>query len=96
MAAYIVSSVQPGRQGRRLSKCAAASASALSAAEALEPYRFIHLYADGAWCTIGPAERMDFLRQYLLNAKPVPRVATPQYGFVHAIAFSDDPLPRNA
>jgi FkbM family methyltransferase len=69
---------------------------ALNAAEALAPYRFIHLYEDGAWCTIGLAERMDFLRQYLLSAKPVPRVATPQYGFVHAIAFSDDPLPRNA
>ncbi|HEY3848819.1 MAG TPA: FkbM family methyltransferase [Acetobacteraceae bacterium] len=69
---------------------------ALSAAEALAPYRFIHVYADGEWCTIGPAERMDFLRQYLLTAKPVPRVATPQYGFVHAIAFSDDPLPCNA
>lgn len=69
---------------------------ALGAAEALAPYRFIHLYDDGAWCTIGPAERMDFLRQYLLSAKLVPRVATPQYGFVHAIAFSDDPLPRSA
>lgn len=69
---------------------------ALGAAEALAPYRFMHLYVDGAWCTIGPAERMDFLRQYLLSAKPVPRVATPQYGFVHAIAFSDDMLPRNA
>ena len=70
--------------------------SALSAAEALAPYRYMHLYEDDAWCTIGPAERMDFLRQYLLSAKPVPRIATPQYGFVHAIAFSDDPLPRNA
>ena len=39
---------------------------ALGAAEALAPYRFMHLYVDGAWCTIGPAERMDFLRQYLL------------------------------
>jgi FkbM family methyltransferase len=69
---------------------------ALSAAEALAPYHFIHLYADGGWCTIGPTERMDFLRQYLLSAKPVPRVATPQYGFVHAVAFSDDPLPPGA
>ena len=69
---------------------------ALAAAEALAPYRFIHLYADDAWCTIGPSERMDFLRHYLLSAKPVPRVATPQYGFVHAVAFSDDPLPGNA
>jgi FkbM family methyltransferase len=69
---------------------------ALAAAEALSPYRFIHLYGDEGWCTIGPTERMDFLRQYLLSAKPVPRIATPQYGFVHAIAFSDDPLPRDA
>jgi FkbM family methyltransferase len=69
---------------------------ALGAAEALAPYNFMHLYENAAWCTIGPEERMDFLRQYLLSAKPVPRIATPQYGFVHAIAFSDDPLPRNA
>lgn len=69
---------------------------ALCAAEALASYRYMHLYAEDAWCTIGPAERMDFLRQYLLSAKPVPRIATPQYGFVHAIAFSDDALPRNA
>jgi FkbM family methyltransferase len=68
----------------------------VGAAEALAPYRFMHLYVDGSWCTIGPAERMDFLRQYLLTAKPVPRDATPQYGFVHAIAFSDEMLPRNA
>jgi hypothetical protein len=41
-------------------------------------------------------ERMDFLRQYLLSAKPVPRIAAPQYGFVHAVAFSEDALPRTA
>ncbi|HUN41577.1 MAG TPA: FkbM family methyltransferase [Acetobacteraceae bacterium] len=70
--------------------------SALAVAEALAPYRFMHFYADDAWCTIGPAERMDFLRQYLLSAKPVPRIATPQYGFVHGIAFSDETLPAGA
>lgn len=68
----------------------------LNAAEALASYRYLHLYDDDVWCTIGPAERMDFLRQYLLSAKPVARVATPQYGFINAIAFSDDPLPRGA
>jgi FkbM family methyltransferase len=66
------------------------------AAEALASYRYMHLYDNGGWCTIGPAERMDFLRRYLLSAKPVPRIATPQYGFVHAIAFSDDALPHGA
>jgi FkbM family methyltransferase len=70
--------------------------SALTAAEALACYRFMHLFDDAAWCTIGPADRMDFLRQYLLSAKPVPSVATPQYGFVHAIACSDEQLPPQA
>lgn len=70
--------------------------SALSAAEALAPYRFMHMYSEEGWCTIGPSERMDFLRRYLLSAKPVPRIATPQYGFVHAIAFSDEQLPSDA
>jgi len=69
---------------------------AMTAAELLAPYRYMHLYSGGGWCTIGPADRMDFLRQYLLSAKPVPRVATPQYGFVHAVAFSDAALPANA
>ena len=70
--------------------------SALAAAEVLVSYRYMHLYADGAWCTIGPADRMDFLRQYLLCAKPVARITTPQYGFVHAVAFSDAALPEGA
>lgn len=66
----------------------------MEAAEALAAYRFIHLYeADAGWCTVGPAARMDFLRQYLLSAKPVPRIASSQYGFVQTLAFSDRPLP---
>jgi FkbM family methyltransferase len=69
---------------------------AFTAAEVLAPYRFMHLFGDGGWCTIGPVERMDFLRQYMLSAKPVPRIASPQYGFVHAVAFSDEPLPAGA
>ena len=66
---------------------------AMTAAEALASYRFMHLYDESGWCTIGSAERMDFLRHYLLSAKAVPRIATPQYGFVHAVAFSDAELP---
>lgn len=69
---------------------------AFAAAEVLAPYRFMHLFSDGEWYTVGAAERMDFLRQYLLSAKPVPRIATPQYGFVHAVAFSDHALPPGA
>lgn len=66
---------------------------AMQAAEALACYPFMHVYDEAGWCSIGPEQRMDFLRHYLLTAKPVPRIATPQYGFVHALAFSDQPLP---
>jgi FkbM family methyltransferase len=68
----------------------------LEAAEALACYRFMHLFEDGAWCSVGPAEQMDLLRQYLLKPKPVPRIGTQQYGFVDAVAFSDIPLPAHA
>ena len=69
----------------------------MQVAEALASYRFMHVYEDAdGWCTIGPGERMDFLRHYLLSAKKVARVASPQYGFVHAIAFSDQALPTDA
>ena len=68
---------------------------ALEAAEALAAYRYLHLFdEEEGWCTIGPAGRMDFLRHYLLSAKPVPLVASPQYGFVHTVAFSEQALPQ--
>jgi len=69
---------------------------AMTVAEVLAPYRYMHIYGDSGWTTISLAERMDFLRQYLLAAKSVARVATPQYGFVHAVAFSERALPRGA
>lgn len=65
----------------------------MQVAEALAPYRYMHAWSDDGWCTIGPHERMDFLRHYLLAPKPVPRIASPQYGFVHALAFSEERLP---
>jgi FkbM family methyltransferase len=69
---------------------------ALEVAEATACYRYLHLFADGGWCTIGPADRLDFFRQYLLRPKPLPRIASPQYGFVDAVAFSDEELPAGA
>ena len=66
----------------------------VDAAEALASYRFLHVFSRGAWETIGAEDRMDFLRHYLLRAKPVPRIHTPQYGFVDALTFSDAPLPE--
>ena len=65
----------------------------LDVAEALSCYRYTHVFSHGAWDTIGAGERMDFLRHYLMRAKPLPRIRTPQYGFVDAIGFSDQPLP---
>ena len=68
----------------------------LDVAEALAPYRFLHVFSRGAWETVEADDRLEFLRHYLMRAKPVPRIRTPQYGFVDAVAFSVLPLPRSA
>jgi FkbM family methyltransferase len=69
---------------------------ALQVAEATASYRYMHLFEHGDWCTIGPADRMSFLRQYLLQPKAVPRIGSAQFGFVDAVAFSDELLPAGA
>jgi FkbM family methyltransferase len=69
---------------------------ALQVAEATSSYRYMHLFAEGDWCTVRPDDRMGFLRQYLLQPKAVARIASPQYGFVDAVAFSDEKLPTGA
>jgi FkbM family methyltransferase len=65
----------------------------LDVADALEPYRFLHVFSQGAWETIEADDRLEFLKHYLLRAKPVPRVQTLQHGFTDAMAFSEQPLP---
>lgn len=69
---------------------------AMEVAEATACYRYMHLFAEGDWCSIGPDERQAFLRHYFLQPKTLPRIASPQYGFVDAVAFSDEPLPPGA
>lgn len=69
---------------------------ALTVAEATAHYHYMHLFADGAWCTIRPDERMGFMRHYLLQPKPLPRIASSQYGFVDAVAFTEEALPPGA
>lgn len=69
---------------------------ALEVASVLACYGYMHLFEDGVWTTIGGLERMDFLRHYLLRPKPVPRIASPQYGFIDAVAFSESRLPPDA
>jgi FkbM family methyltransferase len=65
----------------------------LDAAEALACYRYLHVFSHDAWETVEAHDRLEFLRHYLLRAKPVPRIRTPLYGFVDAMAFSELPLP---
>jgi FkbM family methyltransferase len=68
----------------------------LDVAEALAPYRFLHVFSHAGWETVEADDRLEFLRHYLLRAKHVPRVHTPQYGFIDAVAFSAQPLPGSA
>jgi FkbM family methyltransferase len=65
----------------------------LDVAEALSPYRFLHVLSRGVWESVEADDRMEFLRHHLLRAKPVPRIRTPQYGFIESVAFSEQPLP---
>ena len=65
----------------------------LDAADSLASYRFLHVFSRGGWESVEAGDRLEFLRHYLLRAKPVARVRTPQYGFIDAVAFSDQPLP---
>jgi FkbM family methyltransferase len=62
-------------------------------AEPLASYRYMYFYVEDRWHIIERSDRMIFLREYLLRAKPVPRIMTPQYGFIDAIGFSDVALP---
>ena len=65
----------------------------LDIAEALAPYRFLHVFSNRGWQTVQADARLELLRHYLLRAKQIPRIRTPQYGFVDAVAFSELPLP---
>jgi hypothetical protein len=62
---------------------------ALQIAEAVACYRFMYFHELGEWQCIEESERMIFLRGYLLQPKPLPRIASAQYGFVDAVGFSD-------
>jgi hypothetical protein len=53
----------------------------------------MYFYEQGTWYCIEESDRMMFLRQYLLRQKPLPRIASAQYGFIDAIGFADVALP---
>jgi len=66
---------------------------AFEVAEAVAPYRFMYFHTEQGWVRIARGDRPALLTQYLLKAKAVPRIATPQYGFTDALALSDTELP---
>ena len=66
---------------------------ALQVAEALAFYRYMYFFEAGRWHCVGQQDRMTFLRHYLLRPKSVPRIASPQYGFIDAFGFADTALP---
>ena len=66
---------------------------AMQVAEALADYGFMYCCTEGRWQCIEAADRMTFLREYLLRPKPLPRIGSAQYGFVDAIGFADRRLP---
>jgi FkbM family methyltransferase len=65
----------------------------LQVAEAVAPYRYMYFHGEEGWVCIAPPARMMMLRQYLLRPKAIERLASPQYGFIGAVAFSDVALP---
>ena len=69
----------------------------IDAAEALAEYPHVYLHGPMAtgregWTRIDVADRPALLRDYLLAGKQVPRIASPQFGFVDAVGFSHVPL----
>ncbi len=61
-------------------------------AAALQFYPFIYLFQAGAWTEVTRGNYQNFIDSYLLKPKPLPRIASPQYGFVDAAGFSAIPL----
>ncbi len=67
-------------------------ARSMQVAQALSCYRYMYCHTNYCWTRIDLADRLDFLRQYLLRPKQIPGIASPQYGFTDAFAFADAEL----
>ncbi len=70
-------------------------AASIAAAQALAAFPYIYLpkRKGAGWLRIDAANRLEFLVDYLLRPKAVPRVGTEQYGFVDAVGLSWERLP---
>lgn len=64
----------------------------IDAVEALRVYGFWYVPLEDGWREVTPPAMADFLATYLLRAKPVARIASPQYGPVDGIGFSRERL----
>jgi FkbM family methyltransferase len=60
----------------------------MALAAALQFYPYIYLFQAGAWREVTQDGYQNFIDDYLLRPKPVPRIASKQYGFVDAAGFS--------
>lgn len=66
---------------------------AIELAASLRIYPYVYLFCAGRWQEITDETYSEFLSNYLLQAKPLPHIASPQYGFVDAVGFSPARLP---
>ena len=66
---------------------------ALAIAEAIAPYRHMYFHTEKGWTCIAKQDRLSLLAHYILKPKPIPRIATAQYGFTDALALSEVALP---
>lgn len=69
---------------------------AIELAASLQFYPYIYLFQNGAWTEITQDRYQRFIDEYLLKPKPVPRIASRQYGFIDAAGFSPIPLNLSA
>jgi FkbM family methyltransferase len=60
----------------------------LELAAALQFYPYIYLFQNGVWLEVTAVTYLKFIEDYLMKPKRLPRVASPQYGFVDAAGFS--------
>ncbi len=60
----------------------------LELAAALQFYPYIYLFQNGVWLEVTAVTYLKFIEDYLMKPKRLPRIASPQYGFVDAAGFS--------
>ena len=60
----------------------------LDVVEALRAYDYWYVPTGEGWREVTPASLPAFVDSWLLQPKPVARIATPQYGFIEGLGFS--------